>query len=465
MKYKIFNFKNKNIDFTSIVLIFIFVVLTFKSPNLIQDSKSYIDNAFKRPPGYPLIIDFFQILFSNQYLTYLIIFQTFFGMIGIKYFINFFKKKYKLTKFLLFFLILIIAFPYLGVSMSLGNTIMSESVGYPVFLIFLILLFKKYIFQEKKIKLEFKFYLIFLILILIKKTFIFLLPIILILDFYTLIKIKKIKKIIVNFFFITIVIFVSGLLEKLNNYSKYDTFSTISVFGSSFVTAPFYLASDEDLMKISGKKNIEIVKFAKKKFEDEGIKRAKYLDLLNKKQNLKEFAKFQRGLFSDYFNKYVYMQWVFEHPIKKVFSELDNQEYKKASNQHCIEIAVQLFLLNPIQNTIFYFTNVTYGLGGYFILRNDLKGFYANVGFNGLNLLIINFLFLILIIFKNFNEKFSNSFYLIILTLHTIHISNVFAVSLFQPVYDRFSFFSNTLFIFSICLVLYKSIFYKRDGK
>ena len=59
MRYKIFNFKNKNIDFTSIVLIFIFVALTFKSPNLIQDSKSYIDNAFKRPPAYPLLIDFF----------------------------------------------------------------------------------------------------------------------------------------------------------------------------------------------------------------------------------------------------------------------------------------------------------------------------------------------------------------------------------------------------------------------
>ena len=78
-------------------------------------------------------------------------------MIGIKYFINFFKKKYKLTKFLLFFLILILAFPYLGVSMSLGNTIMSESIGYPVFLIFLILLFKKYIFQEKKLNLSLNF--------------------------------------------------------------------------------------------------------------------------------------------------------------------------------------------------------------------------------------------------------------------------------------------------------------------
>ena len=102
-----------------------------------------------------------------------------------------------------------------------------------------------------------------MILILIKKTFTFLLPIILILDFYTLIKIK-IKKIIVNFFFITIVIFVSGLLEKLNNYSKYDTFSTISVFGSSFVTAPFYLASDEDLMKISGKKILRLLNLPKK---------------------------------------------------------------------------------------------------------------------------------------------------------------------------------------------------------
>ena len=48
------------------------------------------------------------------------------------------------------------------------------------------------------------------------------------------------------------------------------------------------------------------------------------------------------------------MQWVFEHPIKNVFSELNNKQYKKVSNDHCIQIAKQLFMLNPLENFVLY---------------------------------------------------------------------------------------------------------------
>lgn len=463
MNYQLLNEKVKKIDFISYLLLIVFFILLFKNPNLIQDSQSYIDNAFKRPPVYPLIIDFFQRVFHKKYLFSLLIFQTFIGLISIKYFINFFKKKFLLTNIMLFFLTLIIAFPYIGVSMSLGNSIMSESIGYPLFLIFLILLFKKYILQKKKIKHEIKFYTILLTLILTKKTFMFLIPIIFVLDLYLVLKIKNFKKIFLNILSIILLVYISGFLEKINNYYKHNTFSTISVLGSSFVTAPFYLASNEDLKKIKGKKNIEIINFVKKKFEDDNIKRARYSNTFSQNKNFIDYAKFQRDLFSDYFNKYVYMQWVFEHPIKNVFSELNNKQYKKVSNDHCIQIAKQLFMLNPLENFVFYLTNVTYGFGGYFLVRNDLKGFYANVGFNGFNLLIINFLFFIFIFLKNFYEKFNDIFYLIIFVLIIVHISNVFAVSFFQPVYDRFSFFSNTVLIFSFFLVMNRSIFNKNE--
>ena len=92
-------------------------------------------------------------------------------------------------------------------------------------------------------------------------------------------------------------------------------------------------------------------------------------------------------------------------------------------------------------------------MGGYFITREDVKGFYSNVGFSGLYILVLQILlgliFLISLVSKNKNMILS---FVGVLFIGTNFI-NVLSVSLFQPTYDRFTFFSFQLIFFITVLV------------
>ena len=47
---------------------------------------------------------------------------------------------------------------------------------------------------------------------------------------------------------------------------------------------------------------------------------------------------------------------------------------RQLSSKHCTDIAIQLIKMKPKENLLFYISNVLYGMGGYFISRDDLKG-------------------------------------------------------------------------------------------
>ena len=133
---------------------FIFFSFIFQSEILVQDTYSYVENLYKRPFFYPFIINVFQIISENFYLKLLSVFQLILGYISVIYFSFFFIKKFQIRNiFYQIILIFSVAYPYLGISMKVGLTIFSESIGYPLVLIFSVFYIKYYIFligEEKK---------------------------------------------------------------------------------------------------------------------------------------------------------------------------------------------------------------------------------------------------------------------------------------------------------------------------
>ena len=446
-------------NFTKLFYFFIFFSLIFQSEILVQDTNSYVENTYKRPFFYPFLINIFQIISENYYLKLLSIFQLILGYIAVVYFSFFFIKKFDIKNFLYqIILIFSVSYPYLGISMKLGLTIFSESIGYPLILFFSIFFMKNYFFSLNPNKKKYFIYLMFTVILMIlnKKTFLIVVPLIIIAELNQYLLKKKFITFITNIFLIIFVLFFLNIAEKANTYFKLGVFKTISVSGPSLLTAPFYLATDEDLKKVVGSNNKKIVQLAIEDFKNNNIQR----NLITiSDNNILAFAKSNRKIFSHYYSQFVYMQHFFEKELleKEVFGvdEKNKLEAKEILSTHCTQIAIQLFKMKPKENIIFYFTNVIHGMGGYFISRDDLKGFYANVGFGGFYILILQILVLIICLIsitQNSELKKKNISYIVLFFL-LLNIVNCLATAFFQPLYDRFTFFTFQMVYFSFSLV------------
>jgi hypothetical protein len=446
--------KDKKFEITTFLIFFSFF---FQSIIEVNDSLSYIENSYKRPFLYPLIINIFEFIFSDYFKRPLIIFQLLLGYFGLTYFLKFFFKKFKIKSFIFkVILFFSISYPYFNLSMKIGNSILSESLAYPIFLIFTIF-FIKSIFGNKNYFKNFLLSLIFFsLLVLIKKTFLILVPVYFLSLIVELIFSKELKKAIISILLVFFTFFSLSLIEKGATFIKYGTFSTISVSGSSLVSGPFYLAKNDDFKKIKGDLNKKIINNALKILKENNIERIKRNH--NSNNDILSFVKDTRRIFHDYFNKYVFIQSIFEDNIENVFTkkDLQNYKYKNISSQHTTDIAIQLIKLNPVENLYFYITNVIYGMGGYFISNNELNGYYANIGFSGLFILIFQILIFIISLTALFQKTKHKLLAKICLLFILINFTNISAVAMYQPVYDRFSFFSFQLIFFISSFVLIK---------
>lgn len=126
--------------------LFCFLILSFRGLSLHPDSNGYIDHSLTREPGYPLVIAFGKILFSNNYQVFLIIIQVLIACVSAFYFCKTSADVLKMDGLLLCILYIIIAiyydftslfFPHWGQSMIL--TILAEAIAYPLFLIYVAL--------------------------------------------------------------------------------------------------------------------------------------------------------------------------------------------------------------------------------------------------------------------------------------------------------------------------------------
>jgi hypothetical protein len=294
-------------------------------------------------------------------------------------------------------------------------------------------------------------------MVLNKKTFLIVLPLLFLAEFNNLIFKKKIKVFITNMILILVVLFSINIIERANSFFKNGVFKPISVGGSSLVTAPFYLATDDDLKKIIGIENRKIIQFALEDFENNNIER----NIISRSNNdILSFTKNNRKVFSHYYSQFVYMQDLFENKVAKHdmfgLEKKDELLARELSSKHCTEIAIQLFKLRPLENFIFYSTNLIYGMGGYFVSRDDLKGFYANVGFSGFFILILQILVSIicLISLTTNNDKTLKNVSYMTLFFIVLNLTNCMATAIFQPVYDRFTFYTFQMVFFSISLIL-----------
>jgi len=113
------------------------------------DSSSYISYSIERPPLYPGIISLFKIVFGSYGIKSLIFFQLYGGLsvcAWVVYKLDELFQGIHSSKFLVF---LVLVFPYC-VHPYYGNTILSEAIAYPLFLIMFICVLEVIINNRKQ---------------------------------------------------------------------------------------------------------------------------------------------------------------------------------------------------------------------------------------------------------------------------------------------------------------------------
>ena len=131
----------KNLNELLIFVIFLFLLIP--ETKLHNDSLSYIENYFRRVPLYPLLIDITQFISSDNFLLFLKFLQLIIGYFSFLIFINHFKKYFELKNNIDYFLLsIIILIPYINPYSFLGSSVLSESLAYPLFLVYIATIFE-----------------------------------------------------------------------------------------------------------------------------------------------------------------------------------------------------------------------------------------------------------------------------------------------------------------------------------
>ena len=105
-------------------------------PILVPDTGSYLEGHFFREPGYPFVLQTAMAIAGSSYATVVVILQQLAGVLAAYFLCSFFRERFELP-YWLFSLIMVIALsPYFSVHTGkIGNTIQSEGLTYPLFLL------------------------------------------------------------------------------------------------------------------------------------------------------------------------------------------------------------------------------------------------------------------------------------------------------------------------------------------
>ena len=259
------------------------VALLFNSsdPVVYGDSQRYLNSSLRDPPLYPAVIAILQGIFKN--LNFIIFFQTFFIGFGIIYFTRTVTAYFNLD----FLIKILIAFFLFLPILEFYRSILTEPVGY-AFSLFLVSFTIKLIYNFNARNLFWNS--IFIIaLLLTRKQFMFLYPVVLLLylGIFILYSTRKnLTLLLISFLFI---IFSHNILTTLHKHFKQDSFENRTLLTSD--SGPFYFTYIDSIY-ISNEKNIEL-------FENQNIQKT-LKDIFKEMNNQKALSKYynSRGHFS-----------------------------------------------------------------------------------------------------------------------------------------------------------------------
>lgn len=397
----------------------LFLSLLNQGVILRSDGYGYLKAIIIRSSLYPSVLSFYHVFFKPGVYQPLVFAQLLLG---------FYAAGYASKKLQTFFLFddairytcsLIFLTPYFFGDYRFGNTIMSEAITYPLYLIAFSLLLKGLLQHETKAILKFTG--ILMILMLARRQFLFVYPAFaVILTYFALFKRTKLPlSLIVGVFLISII--ATNLIERSYQYLMHDHFETIPFTGFQLTVAPLYVSKPSDAIHFSDPKVRALFSEIHAKLEK---KNATLHSLKPNKVEVDHFYHHFAGVYNT-------ICW---GTVKTTLAEHGISDWYEI-DKITLEMAKTLIQLHPKEWFKLYFSSVKFKMGGYYYL------FFLSA------VLILSF-------FKSIHSKDKLSLSLFVVSLFTF--ANYTAVALVEPINRRYACYTETMQIcmFLICIAL-----------
>lgn len=400
----------KNNRFLTLFGFIVFVVMFLQGAWLQPDSPGYISGDVSRSFLYPLFLRFFSFFSPGNY-TLVIFIQFFIGLSTVFYTLSKLTNWFALNVACRYGIFVILLLPYIGHT-KIGNTILTEPLCYPLFMIFFVSLFESF-YEKKSLVIPL---VCSILLTCTRKQFYFIFAafyFLILLDFLRLKKLDILKVIlpVIAFLFCT-------FIEYVNVYRLSGRFSPIPS-AVQFISTPLFIAKPE---------NLAYLKDAQQKIFLESA--------------LQEREKYQVGIHDKYtsedFMFPVYMKFEVVHDFFRfkalpiALSKVNILDHEK--DDFVKKLSFELIKLNFESYLRVYRASFVHGLGGYYpfaiLCVFFVLGTYLTI-------------------------RFFNPFGIFLSIASFLQIVDYGVVALIQPILRRYVFYTDTFYLISVFLLLY----------
>lgn len=223
------------------LFVFVFVL---KTPTIyFPDSKGYLKMLLYRSCGYPMFLELHRVCFGSFFIRATIFSQYLLNMLAALFLVQSLRKTVLHHKWLAIILFIITLFPvFMGILTA--NTILSESLAYPLYLLVIGNIILGVAFKREKY-----FYISFILtflLILVRGQFLFLIPVLvaaILLTYYrTLFNWRPIVLVLTS----VCIFFLSIVTDMFYHKVQHGHAVTTPLTGIQLITIPFFVSSEND---------------------------------------------------------------------------------------------------------------------------------------------------------------------------------------------------------------------------
>ena len=423
---KLFLKLNFEFLFYAIIILLTLIFFIKTDPIYYSDSGGYLDISLIRSCGYPLYISLHKFIFGNNFITYLLLSQYILTIYACLYLTKSISKTLNLNKYFLIILFGILVIPIVY-GTKVANSILSESLAYPLFLIIVGHLLIAFL-NKKNVYFYYSLFLT-LILILVRGQFLFLIPAIII--SYVFINYNELftKKAMLIIGITILLPFLAILIDVMFHKIKHNQYTTTPWTGIQIATMPFFVSDQDDYKIFETKQQQEYFKFIYKKLEQ-------------KKLLASQFPK-DKDILEFYHKNFIVICNSTINKEGETFFKTNNPALKTIYNDKITSSMTFPLIKN----------NFSKWLSVY--LRNVAKGFDTS------KMMIFYFILLLLSIYIFIKNECTESKFFIICLL--LMFGNIFIVALAEPTGTRYIFYNSWILITIFLTLFQKSFLQKSD--
>ena len=400
------------------------------------DSLDYIEGLAFRSPGYVWLLEAYNALLGGgaditepAHYFPLVALQLLFALAAAWYFSKSLEALFALTPWLTVLIYVIVLTPYFFGDYRFGNTVQTEGLCYPLYLIAFALLLRGV--TNKSLQPLFLFLPLLFLMVITRKQFLFVYPAFAVVLAYAFLFFPPQlgRKLLLALLFVVTIV-GADLVERARVHAESGRFTTVPFTGIQLIAAPLYFSTADDRTLFDdGSVEQELFDVFHRKMTDRGF--------------LYESIEDDRIIVNHFYNHYegAYAQIVLQVVVRSMKERGIESDFE--IDRLTIEMAQRLFMAHPVETIALYFHNVKFALGGYYAM---------------LFIAVVFGLSFVAHLWRR--DAISISLFLAIL----FHLGNFTTVAIVETILRRYSSYTETVLTALLIVALYVLLFKREEA-